>query len=146
MSVLISEVAGAGRWSQFNLKLDWVPIMFGGAASTVSQITLCSLDANGNVTDTYNQNAMYKPNSKNWAFEIPGASDLAFPGKQNRPILVVSQAINNHYPFELLMPNDTRYNSVAAFLAANRQTKAHHLARCIVPRANLPAGLFGLYI
>ena len=146
MSVLISEVAGAGRWSQFNLKLDWVPIMFGGAASAVSQIALCSLDAKGNVTAAYNQNAMYKPNSRNWAFEIPGASDLAFPGKQNRPILVVSQGGGNQYPFELIMPNDTRYNAVVAFLTAHRQTKTHHLARCIVPRASLPAGLLGLCV
>lgn len=146
MSVLISEVAGAGRWSQFNLKLNWVPAFFGQAAENIDTVQLCSLNGAGQVTYQYTQHAMYKPASSNWAFEIPGAAELAFPGKNNRPILVLSQRPDGQIPFELVMPGDAPYAAVSAFLAANRQTPASHLARCIVDDATLPVGKFGLHI
>lgn len=146
MNVLISEVAGPGRWSQFNLRLDWIPTFFGASADQAKTVPLCTLDAHGNILSQCTQTAMYKPNSRNWAFEIPGASELDYPGKAHRPILVIAQSNLGYYPFELVMPTENPYIAVASFLVANRQTPANHLARCIVARGTLPPNLFGLRI
>ncbi|MBO6900647.1 MAG: hypothetical protein JJ864_04805 [Rhizobiaceae bacterium] len=145
MNVLISEVAGPARWGQFNLKLAWVPTFFGASLGAVHSIHLAQIDANGNFLANHHMPEIYKPNSSNWAFEIPGASALTFPGKHKRPILILSQTAAGYYPFELVMPSETPYNAVAAFLAANRQTPLREMARCIVDRSMIPANRFGLH-
>lgn len=146
MNVLISEVAGRGRWTQFNLKLGWVQPFFGKPAPAMTLVHLCELNNAGIATGTYSQPAIYKPNSSNWAFEIPGAHGLKYPGKANRPILIVAQRPQGPYSFELIMPTDSRYSAVAAFLASNRQTPKNHLSRAIVQRTALGPQLLGLYI
>lgn len=146
MHVLISEVAGAGRWSQFNLKLDWVPQFFGQNAASTTTVQLCRLGSNGAVTEKLIQTSIYKPASKNWAFEIPGAADLTYPGKIQRPILVISQNSDGWFPFELVMPTEMPYQALADFLSQNRQTPARQLSRCMVARNLLPIGNFGLNI
>ncbi|WP_434723663.1 hypothetical protein [Mesorhizobium sp. RIZ17] len=147
MDVLISEVAGRGRWTQFNLKLTWVQPFFGSPPAAMTLVRLCELNAAGVSVQNYNQPAVFKPNSRNWAFEIPGAHGLKYPvNKQTRPLLVIAQRPGGRSSFELLMPNDGRYPAVAAFLAAHRQTPLVHLSRTIVPRASLGAGRLGLQI
>jgi hypothetical protein len=146
MNILISEVAGQGRWTQFNLKLGWVQPFFGSPAPVMTQVHLCELSGSGAITSAHSLPAIYKPNSSNWAFEIPGAHGLKYPGKLHRPILVIAQRASGTYPFELLMPGDGRYAGVSRFLAANRQTPKRHLARAIVPRTALGMGLLGLKI
>jgi hypothetical protein len=144
LDVLISEVAGPGRWCQFNLKLGWVPVFFGTPLDAPYTVPLTQVDAGGNVTAHCNTQAIYKPNSSNWGFEIPGASDLTFPGILNRPIIIIAQTLAGHFPFELVMPGEAPYAAVSAFLQAERQTTAPELARCIVNRGAIPAGNFGV--
>jgi hypothetical protein len=144
MQVLISEVAVPARWGQFNLKLAWVPIFFGSPLGAVHSIHLTQLDANGNILTNNHMPEIYKANSSNWAFEIPGASDLAFPGKQTRPILIVAQAAAGYYPYELVMPTEAPYPTVRDFLYNHRQTPVHQMARCILDRGLIPNGHFGL--
>lgn len=144
MDVLISEVAGPARWGQFNLKLGWVPMFFGAPLGAVHNIHLVQIDGTGSILFTHHMPEIYKTNSKNWAFEIPGASDLTFPGKKKRPILILAQTAAGHYPFELVMPNEAPYSAVRSFLDNHRQTPGRELARCIVNRHLIPADRFGL--
>ena len=146
MDVLISEVAGEGRWSQFNLKLDWVKMFFGSPPEELNMVSLCSLNSNGNIGSKYDQRAIFKQNSRNWAFEIPDANELDYPGIQERPILALSQRLDNLFSFELLMPADQAYESVSDFLKKNRSTPERELSRVITTRQALGANLCGLNI
>lgn len=146
MKVLISEVAGEGRWSQFNLKLKWVEPFFGASPENLQVVPLCDLDASGNIATEYNQAAIYKSRSRNWAFEIPEANALGFSGVDRRPILAMSQRVDGFFSFELLMPNDAAYSGVSDFLNQNRETPGRHLARTIVDRSALGENMLGLNI
>ena len=136
MNILLSEVAGAGRWSQFNLKLDWVTPFFNVPSDSPSTINLCELDKNGKIISTYATETISKPNSSNWAFEIPGASDLHYPSGDLRPIIAIGQLGGGNFSFDLIMPHEQRYDAVHKFLVANTQTTDRELERCILPRAS----------
>jgi hypothetical protein len=127
-----------------HLKLRWVPIFFGAKLGAVNNIHLIQIDGNGKTLSSHNAAEIYKDNSKNWAFEIPGANNLTFPGKNRRPILIIAQTASGKYPYELVMPGEPAYPAVRTFLYGHRQTPAREMARCIVHRNKIPAGCFGL--
>lgn len=130
MKILLSQVAGEGRWTQFNVPLSYVTDFFRVPGFQNAELTFGHNDAGGQPTETQSVSAIYKEASSNWAFEIPGAAGLDFDA-ENRPILAVS---DEHYPvfvFDLIMPTEARYEAIAVYLNNNRQTPVGQLARLI---------------
>lgn len=135
MSILITEIGGAGRWQQASITFPFVKSFFGGEPQDVTAVVLHKIDANGQVAKSHNQHAMYKPNSSNWAFELPDLEGVAYPGTENRPIAIFRQWIGGGYGYELLMPDDAPYPQVAQLLQERNNEPG--LRRAIVDERDL---------
>ncbi len=136
--ILVSQVAGQGRWSQFNLPLAMVTSFFGDEPEIVNEVSLRTRHSNGSYSHPEVAHAMYKPASSNWAFEIPGANGLPFDD-QNRPILAMADLSDGTYSYDLITSVEGRHADIQAHLLANRQTPGGHLARMIVSRGSCSA-------
>lgn len=130
MSVLITEIGGAGRWQQASITFPFVKSFFGGDPQDVDHVKLYKIGQNGQTLSTHDQHALYKPNSSNWAFELPDVEGVPYPGIDNRPIAIFRQWDGGGYGYELLMPSDIAYPAVAQLL--QERNKEPGLRRAIV--------------
>jgi hypothetical protein len=137
--VLISEVAGPGRWGQFNAPFDIVRDYFRTTPRAKYDLRLQHVNSAGNAQREERPAVIYKANSRNWAFEIGAAQSLKFPGKTKRPIAVFVRqpGKGNDFLYRLLLPGDSGYDQVAKYLAVYGRRPANQLRREILTIAEL---------
>lgn len=133
---LISEVAGAGRWRQFNATFDIVREFFGTEPEAPYEIRLRHITSTGTLQGEERPAVIYKA-SRNWAFEINAARDLEYPDKKNRPIVVFLKCKSGVFLYRLLMPESHDYDLLAEYIAKNFQGPANQLRRILLTAAEL---------
>lgn len=133
---LISEVAGAGRWGQFNATFDLVRDFFRTEPKKPYEIRLRHVTSTGTLQGEEKPAVIYKV-SRNWAFEIKAANDFKYPEKRNRPIVVFLKRKSGIFLYRLLMPGDSDYHSIASYLARTFRGPANRLRRTILTAAEL---------
>ena len=135
MTIMLSEIAGEGRWTQFNVPLDWVTEFFRLSELENAELSFANLSTENKLVNLADVHAIYKPNSSNWAFEIPGAAGIEFDA-ENRPILAISDQQYPTFVFDLILSTESRYSVIADFLNQNRSTPENQLARMLATGEN----------
>lgn len=134
---LIAQVGGAGRWSQIAFTFDVVRDYFGTAPDKPYAIRLWRVSSKGSLQGVEKPPCIYKPNSSNWCFELGAATNIAYPGKQTRPVSVFLRKANGDFLYRLLMPGDVDYNLVSQYLVSKTPVPAGRLRRLILSASDL---------
>jgi hypothetical protein len=138
--VLIREVGGEGRWSQFSVVLENVQEYFGTQPDVPYTISLRHVTSAGRL-EAEEHPAWISKGSGNWAFDLQAATNLQYPDKDNRPIAVLLRTgggLNTgsgSFVYMLLMPGDPGYDLLSDYLAANFHGPAGRL-RWVMRSAN----------
>lgn len=112
-TVLVSEIAGPGRWSQANFPKKIFDEFFGGG-----QIELFHLDGYGTVS--HEIATPITKQSSNYCYELGAASGLAYPNPGGgRPIGVFVRLDGNQFQYRLMMPSAPDYAMLDGFLTSN---------------------------
>jgi len=136
---LIAQVGGAGRWSQIAFNFDTVRKYFGTEPEVPYNIRIRHVSATGALQGPETPPCIYKPYSRNWCFELGAAGNMAYPGSSMRPIAVFLKLSDSDFLYRLLMPGDSDYNLVNAYLVAHTKFRPFRLRRLILSAAALKA-------
>jgi Protein of unknown function (DUF2442) len=134
--VLISEVAGPGRWGQFSATFDIVRSFFETEPTEPYEIRLRHVTSTGTLEGPERPVVLYK-RSRNWAFEIRAAGDLAYPGKGRRPIVTFLRSGPGTFLYHLLMPGDANHDLMDKYLSKNFSGPSNRLRRVMLSAAEL---------
>lgn len=134
--VLISEVAGPGRWGQFSVTFDVVRKFFETEPDEPYQIRIRHVTSSGTLQAEERPAVIFK-RSKNWAFEIGAASEIGYPGTSKRPIVVFLKTKSGAFLYRLLMPGDRAYVLITNYLLKNFRGPANRLRRVVLSAAEL---------
>lgn len=139
---LVSEVGGEGRWSQFSFTLEVVREYFGTDRDVAYEISLRHVTSTG-VLQGEEHPAWISKDSGNWAFDLRAATDLQYPHKAHRPVVVLLRTgggLNTgsgSFLYTLLMPGDPSYDLMSNYLVTNFQGPAGRLRRIILSAGEL---------
>ncbi len=141
--ILIAEIPKSGpRWKQINFDKESFQKYFGatpGGESGTFRILLKNVTATGDLMETESRPSVSVA-SHNWRFEISAANGFTYPQGSNRPYVVFDEVSTRSFIYELIMPEDPRYNDVDMFVKAWKSAnKKSGIARIITDGKTLNA-------
>ena len=144
-SVLISELAGPGRWGQAAFPEWFIHNFFEVLPDTDDVLRLWPITQEDGVGAEEEARCGFKAGSRNWYYELGLASVIGeYPPQPHKPIGVFHHVDYQACRYTILMPDDVSYPHVARFLAENfdrldnfRNRNENELSRTIVPSQEL---------
>lgn len=114
--VLITEIPKSGnRWKQANFHVEDYVNFFGARAGEDRLLIFRHVNEDGSMADYERNRPPVTVKSRNFRFELAAASGIDYP-TNGRPIGVFIRVATRTFFYRLLLPDDTEYDTVRAFL------------------------------
>ena len=132
--ILVAEIPKSGnRWKQVNFSKDVFENYFGATCGEngAYRVLLKSINQSGILGNTEVRPSV-SVSSHNYRFELDAATGIDYPRGGKRPIGVFAKVSERDFLYELVMPEDTGYNSLINTIS-ERQPMSARMRRLTYP-------------